>query len=174
MYQVDNCKQSLKLLVDKEELSIYEFEPCLFQLLAIPFEKLRLVRKVRLLLEYLRGGYKVYYLAKEGRVAGYCVVTSGGRRLKCSTKNDAVIGPYYISPESRGQGLSKKMIAMVLGICKEQFESVYAWVEKSNTPSIRCLEACGFMPVGKLDVAGLFRSLIINPNGADIIFKKEK
>ncbi len=172
MYQVDEYKKSLKHVVDKEGLSVYEFKPCPFQLLAIPFEKLRFVRRVRLLLEYLRGRYKVYYLAIEGRVVGYCVITPGGRRLKCSNKNDAVIGPYYICRENRGQGLSKKMIAMVLGICKEQFESVYAWVDKTNTPSIRCLEACGFMPVGRLDVVGLFRRLLINPNGTDIIYKK--
>lgn len=69
----------------------------------------------------IRGGYKVYYLVIDGHIVGYSVVTPGGRRLKMSTKDDIVIGPYYIAPKYRGRGYATKMIQMTLNSCTYSF-----------------------------------------------------
>lgn len=172
MYSIDNYKRSLRLVVSDREISVYEYCPSVFKLFAIPLEKQSVVRRVRLLLELIRGGYKVYYIAKEGNVVGYCVVTPGGRRLKCTTRQDVVIGPYYICPEHRGKGLSKILISLLLEHCLEEYDAVYDWIYKDNIPSIRCMEACGFTPIGKLDVVGISRRLIMNPQGSYFIYRK--
>ena len=58
---------------------------------------MKMVRRVRFLLEYLQvGHYLVYYLADQDDVVGHCVVVPGGRRLRFTTIKDIVLGPYYI------------------------------------------------------------------------------
>ena len=172
MNRVDDFKKYLRLIVSKDDLLIYEYTPSLFRLVLVPMEPLNKVRKFRFLLEYIRGGYKIYYLAKDGIVVGYCVITPGGRRLKCSTTKDAVIGPYFITQEYRGQGLSKILISQLVEYSIGKYEALYDWVYKNNLPSIHCMEACGFEVIGKLNVVGVFRRLIINTQGLYFVYRK--
>ena len=162
------CKQ----VGTNDGLSVYEYKPSLINTFAVSLDSLSLVRRIRLMLEVLRGGYTVYYLVKEGMVAGYCVITPGGRRLKCYSKQDGVVGPLYFSPEFRGQGLSEVLVRQSISHSTRWFKSYYCWIHKDNIPSRRSLEACGFEPIGYLDVVGLFRRLVIKPQGEDIIYKR--
>ena len=114
----------------------------------------------------------MFYLVKDNTIAGYCVITSGGRRLKCSTSNDGVIGPLYICPEYRGKGLSEVLVKNILKACMRLYKCFYCWIYENNIPSRRALEACGFTPIGRLDVVGPLRCLIIKEKGKDIIYKK--
>lgn len=153
-------------------LSVFEYKPSLISPLAVSLDSLSLVRRIRLMLEVLRGGYIVYYLVKEGFVAGYCVITPGGKRLKCSSKQDGVVGPLYISPKFRGQGLSEVLVRQSISHSTRLFNSYYCWIYKDNIPSRRSLESCGFKPIGYLEVVGVFRRLEIKPQGEDIIYKR--
>lgn len=171
MFEVDDHIQSLSLVAEQDELSLYEYSPTLFKLTLVPLEVMSLIRRCRLLSEKIRGGYKIYYLAQKGKLVGYCVVTPGGRRLKCTTKKDVVIGPYFICPNSRGKGLSKKMIKLVLAEIGPLYVSAYDWIYQENVPSIRCMEACGFRTIGRLDVVGKFRLLKESANGPYVIMK---
>lgn len=173
MYSVDKYKRALRLVVSDGNISLYKYTPSVLKLFVVPLEQLSIVRRMRFLLELFHGGYSVYYLAREGNVVGYGVITPGGRRLKCTTKHDAVIGPYYICPEYRGGGLSKVLINQLLEHCLRDYDAVYDWVYEGNIPSIRCMEACGFTHIGKLDVVGVFRKLKMNPKGEYFVYKKE-
>lgn len=172
MFPEDEVKRKCKLVVSDNNLTVYEYNPTLINLLAVPIEPLSTVRRFRFLSELLRGGYSVYYLVIDEVVVGHCVITPGGRRLKCSSKNDGVIGPLYICPEYRGRGLSEILVQQVLKCCSQKYSSFYCWIHKNNIPSRRSLEACGFKPIGNLDVVGLFRCLIVNPEGEDIIYQR--
>ena len=97
MYCEDIIKSKCKRIASENGLTIYEFKPSLFNLQAVPLEPLTTARRLRLILEILRGGYKDYYLVKDNIVVGNCILTPGGRRLKCTNKNDGVIGPLYLS-----------------------------------------------------------------------------
>ena len=89
----------------------------------------------------------------------------GGRRLKCSSAEDIVIGPYYIKKSERGKGYSVRLIRLVL--INTQFRYAFDWVEKSNTASCRASEACGFKKVGELNVTSHLRKLVIVDNGGE-------
>ena len=107
-------------------------------------------------------------------MVGYCVVTPGGRRLKCSTAQDVIIGPYYVYPEYRGKNLSILLVSETLKHCSYKYDYAYDWIYNQNTPSIRCSKACGFEEFGHLDVVGRFRRLVMNPNGSFIVFRKPR
>lgn len=152
---------------------LYEFNPTILSLLPIPMEKLTIIRRVRFIYEYLCGGYKVYYLQVDRKYIGYCVVTPGGRRLKCTSKNDIVIGPYYIMPEFRGNGYAKTLIMMTLSFCTYRFNHVYCWISKTNIPSIKTVESCGMNPNGlRLNVVGKLRRLVFDEHGGFAVYKK--
>ena len=173
MYREDVLKRTCKHRITENGLSVYEYSPSLSHLLAVPLEPLSIARRFRFLSEIIHGGYSVYYLVKDEIVVGYCVVTSGGRRLKCSSIEDGVIGPLYICPKFRGKGLSKILINQVLNCCSQKYISLFCWICENNIPSRHSFEACGFKQVGRLDVVGYLRRLIINSDGADIIYKKD-
>lgn len=174
MYYEEIIRRKCNQIVSENGLTVYEYTPSLFNLQAVPLEPLSTVRRFRLILEILRGGYKDYYLVENNIVVGNCVLTPGGRRLKCSNKNDGVIGPLYICPEYRGRGLSEVLVKNMLNSCMHRYNSFYCWIHEKNIPSRRSLESCGFIPIGRLDVVGIFRRLVITPRGADIIYKREK
>ena len=173
MYYDDKIRRNCRLVASDNGLTIYEFKPTLFNLQTVPIEPLSKARRFRLALEIIRGGYTDYYLVLDNIVVGNCIITPGGRRLKCSNKDDGVIGPLFICPEYRGKGLSEILVRQVLICCSQKFSSFYCWIYENNIPSRRSLEACGFKPVGRLDVVGKFRRLIISPHGADIIYKRD-
>ncbi len=173
MYIISDYLNYLKEIGTDDDLSIYLFKPTPFKVLAVPIEKNSFSRWARLFSEVLRGGYQVFYLVKDNTIAGYCVITPGGRRLKCSTSNDGVIGPLYICPEYRGKGLSEVLVKNILKVCMRQYNCFYCWIYEDNIPSRRSLESCGFKPIGRLDVVGKFRRLVLTPKGADIIYKRD-
>ena len=159
--------------MEKNKLRLLEYDPTLFHLLYVDFEPMRLIRRVRLISEFIRRGrYKVYYLEVGGNLVGHCVVTPGGRRLKCSTNDDIVLGPYFVKESERGKGYSNKLISMVLEYCS--FEYAYDWVDKKNIASRKASEACGFVPFAELNVKRPFRSLIIVEHGEDIVYQYRK
>ena len=171
MFSVIDYNRHLKSVITYKDYGLHEFKPTLNHLLLIPFENLSFVRKVRLLLEKIRGGYRVYYFSFVDSVVGYCVVTPGGRRLKKSTPEDIVLGPYYIAPEYRGNGYAKEMIRMTLSYSSYEYRYAYDWIDRNNISSIKVSEACGFKECGRLNVVGLFRRLVETESGSNIIFR---
>lgn len=164
-----------KKIYEKQGFQLLEYNPSLFHPLYMDFEPMRFVRRMRFMTEYFRKGkYKVYYLKVDDKLVGHCVVTPGGRRLKCSTKNDVVLGPYFIQENERGKGYSKKLISLVLKHCSYDYLNAYDWVDKKNIASRRASESCGFLPVAELDVKMPFRTLVIVDQGEDIVYQYKR
>lgn len=163
----------MKTIWVRDQTRLLEYAPTVFKPLDPAFEPMRTVRWLRFFLEYISPGkYRVFYLEKFGVLVGYCVVTPGGRRLKCSTEKDLVLGPYYIKASERGKGYSKELIRLVLE--HSIFEAVYDWIEKDNYASRKASEACGFVPVAELDVTRFLRKLVITEHGKDIVYRYQK
>lgn len=90
MRTTNRNSDKLRLLYSEGDRVLYEYKPTLSKLLYFDFEKMRLSRRVRLMLEWLNSKhYMVYYLAINGELVGHCIVAPGGRRLKCSTGKDS-------------------------------------------------------------------------------------
>ena len=130
------------------------------------------VRRGRLTLEYLhKDHYKVYYLSVNQELVGHCLVAIGGRRLKCSTTSDIVLGPYYVEEKHRGNGYCEKMIRYILDYYKN-YNNAFDYIKKSNLPSIKASKKCGFEKVGELDKVGLMHRLTeVSQDGEDEIYQ---
>ena len=174
--QAPVASRRLRMVYQNENYRLLEYRPTLCKPLLYLLEPLRLIRRVRLMWEVVRkNSMRVYYLMVDDSVVGYCVVTPGGRRLKCSTEKDIVIGPYYIGESYRGFGYSKTLIQQTLSHCGYEYESAYDWIEKENIASIKATEACGFQRVGELNVVGFARRLkIVEKDGKDWIYRYKK
>lgn len=171
MYSINKYIHHLRFVVTDRDFVLYEYKPKLSLVLLVPFERLTIVRRIRLIIEIIRGGYYVYYLSYLGHITGYCIVTPGGRRLKISTSKDIVLGPYYIALEYRGKGYAKEMIRLTLKNCRYDYHYAYDWIDMKNIGSMNVTEACGFKECGRLNVVGVFRRLIETERGENVIYR---
>ena len=78
-----------------ESIDFYKYSPSLLKHYYMdypienhPIYEKRIIHRVRMMLEYIRGGYNVIYMAKDDEIIGHIVVARGGRRLEISTNND--------------------------------------------------------------------------------------
>ena len=140
-------KKRMLLLGEYEGIEFYQYSPTLLRPYFMNYPKQdhppyarRAVHKVRMMLEYLRGGYLVYYLVRDHMVLGHVVVARGGRRLKVSTQEDIVIGPIFVSPALRGNGIGTTAIRTVLKDLGLQYRYAYEFIKEDNTASIRAVE----------------------------------
>lgn len=168
-------KKRMHKIVEEDGYSLWEYFPTLFRPFYCKLDKQSFVRRVRLLLEYLsKGKYKVYYLVIDGKIVGYSVFTPGGRRLKCSTSNDLVSGPSFISPEYRGRGYAAILKRMIIKYCCNDYRYIYSWIDKKNIASIKSCQKVGFdMTYGELVIQGKLRTLkqVSKGEGTNIIVR---
>lgn len=166
----------MNLIAEEGIYQLFEYLPSALHPLAIPFEKLTKIRRLRFLYEYIhKRHYKVYYLAIYQEFVGYCVVSPGGRRLWVSKKNDIVLGPYFVLPQYRGNGYAKILVSMTLMHCSYDYKVAYDWIHYSNYASIKTSEACGFQFEGsRLNIVGLTRRILPKENGEYSIFIYKK
>lgn len=151
----------IKKVAEEGELSLWLFMPTLTKPLLCNFSPMSGVRRIRYLLEYLHTQhYKAFYLERVGELKGFCVAAPGGRRLKCSTRNDIVLGPYYIDEAERGKGYSKELIRLVTENYGGPYRYAYDWIGKDNIPSIKASEAVGFVRYGELKIVSKLRRLV--------------
>lgn len=176
MTKLDKEMSRLSLTAEEDGFSLYEYRPTLLRPLLVHFQPLKFVRRCRYLLEYLhKGHYRVFYLLDSDKTPlGFCVVTPGGRGLKCSTNNDIILGPYFVDKSKRGRGHSKRIIRMILDRYPETYECAYDWIMKGNTPSVRASVSCGFLPVSDLNVVGLLRRPVQTEEGAYTLYRYRK
>jgi L-amino acid N-acyltransferase YncA len=137
---------------------IYEYEPTFWKPFYRNYEPLTLQRRVRFLLEWLKG-YKVYYLEKEGTIVAYSVVSRGGGRYGFATNKDIVVGPYFVKEEHRGKRYSEILVSELLYNEKIEYEYAYDWIRYDNIPSIKCAERAGFFKTDTMDMKRPFRRL---------------
>lgn len=164
--------EKLVLIYSEGDKLFYEYDPTPFSLLYCHFEKMTFPRRIRLLMEYFaKGKYKVFYLAVNGRLVGHCVVAYGNRRLKCSSEEDIVLGPYFVDPEYRGSGYAKDIVRMTLNHGGLEYRYAYDYINKTNVPSIKTTLFCGFEKCGELDIEGPLHKLVIKQDGEYNIYR---
>ena len=152
--------------------TFYEYKPTLFRPFLVDIEPMTFVRRIRLLLEYVqKGGFLVYYLADQGDFIAHCVVVPGGRRIKCTTRNDIVIGPLYVEKDKRGNGYSVMLIREVLNKCKYPYKYAFGYTAKNNYPTQRANERCGFKLFAEMNVVGFTRKPIIVDSGKLLVYR---
>lgn len=158
-----------------EDIRYYKYTPKLFRWYINDYpeyETITLSHFIRMTIEYLNGGFHVYYMkSKDDEILGYIVVAKGGRRLTCSTKDDIVLGPIWICPSKRGRGIGTKGIHAVLHELGEPYQFAYEYIKTHNNASIRSVEKNGFICLGYGQERGLLRKVYPSKEGMDYIFK---
>ena len=149
----------LELIKDWDSFQIYEYKPSLNHLFYNNMEPLTVQRRVRFIIELIRG-YKVYYLYKDKQVVAYSVVSPGGGRYSFAGKKDIVVGPYYVSPECRGNHYSEILVRQILNLDNIDYEYAYDWVRKNNTASMITSERIGFTVIGTANLKGITRRIV--------------
>lgn len=154
----------LKKVSDKGSYEIYQYSPTLFKPFYVELEKVSLRRRIRFMIAFFVG-YSVFYLVKDGRYAGYCLVQSGkDSRYKFATENDIIVGPYYISEQYRGQKLSIELLKFILNDSDLNYNNAYDYIDKENLPSLKASKAVGFKHMTDANVTKYTRRLKICKN----------
>lgn len=117
--------------------------------------------------------YQVYYVCDKNEIVGFAVVSSGGRRLSCSTRNDIILGPIIINKDIRGCGYGTRLIHAVLTDLELRFENAYEFIHEWNIPSIRTAEKNGYVFVGRGAYYGVLKNVIVKDSG-NLIYKYTK
>ena len=160
MFLNKSLKRKLLRVYSDNGFEIFEYSPSFLHLFLYSFEPLTFQRRVRFLLELLKG-YKVYYLVHSDEIVAYCVISRGGGRYNFAGKNDIVVGPYFVIEEHRGKHYSEQLVSFLLNYPKITYRYAYDWIRYDNIPSIRCAEKVGFYKVDSMDMVGPFRILRI-------------
>lgn len=137
--------KNLKLIRKIGKFDYYEYTPRITRLFYKHNEKMTLVKRIRFMLDYIRG-YKVFYIMQNGEMVGYCMVTRGGSyRLKFTDGKDIVLGPAFIAESNRGQGLNGIMCGNILNEFNLNYQYAYTYIRKTNMSSIKSFEKVGFV-----------------------------
>lgn len=123
------------------------------------YRKHSLPHNVRMTIEYLEGGYEIFYMIQGGRVLGYLLVSRGGKRLKCSSRDDIVIGPIWVEPELRNTGIASKGISAVLHDLDITYKYAYEYIQPTNVSSIRTVEKNSFDLYGTGSSKGMLKRI---------------
>lgn len=176
----DHAMKKMHLLIQLEGIDFYKYSPTLFQPYYMDYPKKehppyanRMIHKVRMMLEYLRGGYQVIYMVRNHKILGHIVVARGGRRLKVSTSDDIVLGPIFVTPDCRGEGIGSFGIRVVLKEIGLQYRYAFEFIKYDNIASIRTVEKNGYIPLGRVKEVGLLKNLVPASDGDFVVYRFE-
>lgn len=156
-----------KLIAQLDVGNVTEFKPSLFRLLPAQCCGLEAEPYIRLRFFYRYiVGYKMFLLKINGTTVSYCMFQRGKiRRYPFVGKKDLLMGPYFVTEEYRGQGLSTKLIRAALKtyLLNESFENVFAWILEDNDASKRAVTNIGFLHKCWLDMTGTVKRTTNKP-----------
>lgn len=137
-------KDKMKEVYSEGSLKIMLFKPNIFNLFGGNLRRLDFRENIRFCLN-LAYGYETYHLFDDSKEIGYCVVSQGGlKRYPFASKNDIIIGPYFIKEDYRGKKLSVFLVEKCINVLRLDYNSAYDFINKSNVPSIKVTEAMNF------------------------------
>ncbi len=167
-------RSEFKKVSENDDLELWLFTPSIFKAFPMRMEKLSAANRLRCVQEYFVG-YRVFYVRKGGKWAGYCIVSGGNnpRYSFCSSK-DIVFGRYFVSPAFRGQGIAASMLKELLDGPYTEFDKAYAYVHAGNKASHAVLKKIGSVVEGHYSKEGLLRRIRLNESGAYTLYSYRK
>jgi GNAT superfamily N-acetyltransferase len=111
------------------------------------------------------GRARLLLLHHDGMPVAYCWLQDEGpyrRRLSITGGPWTVLGPLWTDPAHRGRGLFKRLLLHAIAERRAAEDPpLVAWIQESNTPSLRGFAAAGFRKVGTFAMrTGLAGSLV--------------
>ena len=157
----------LRLVHEDNNKKIYKFFPKPWRPIYTKLDSISIGRFLRYQYEISKGGYIIYYLVVNDQIIAQNIIIPGGRRMKCTTNTDVVIGgPYFTIPEMRGKGFMKYLIKNSLLYCDYNWTFAYDYIKKINAASIQTTEGLGFKKIGEANIIGPFHKIkMVYQNG---------
>lgn len=155
-------------------VDFYEYKVKLFSYFYTPmayYENL-FSRKIRETIDFLRGNYHVYYIAKDNNLIGYGTVVKGGGRYRFSSAKDIILCNFGIQPQYRGRGYSSILYQGLLEKMDLKYEKAFAFITHDNTPSIKSAQKNGFVKTANASRKGIVNFIVVDPNGYLGIYQK--
>lgn len=165
-------------ICEKDGIGYFLYKPNIFRIYAKCYSRdekppyfSRVIHHIRMIRELLFAHYVVIYLKKEDHIVGHLVVGRGGTRIAMSNKNDIVIGPIWIVPSERGNGIASKAIYHVLHSLGFDYVYAYEYIDRSNIASIRTVEKNGFEFVSNCTECGVMRTIKESDFGSTLVYR---
>lgn len=166
------------IIDEKDGIAYCLYKPDIFHLYANCYEDgerppyfSRIVHRIRMIRELIFAHYVVIYLRKAGKTIGHLVVSRGGTRIAMSGSEDIVIGPIWIIPKERKNGIATRAIYQILHSLGFQYECAYEYIESDNFASISTVEKNGFALVGRCAQFGLLKTIRQSDNGELLVYR---
>lgn len=169
-----DIRNQMELMAKGQDWSIWEYKPKLSKIFAHDNGKMPIQNRIKFQLEIIRGGAKLYYLFIGETVVAYAFVSKGGGRCSFANSKDAVIGPYYVFAQYRGNKYSELLIEQLLECIKTKYWNAYEWIAKDNMPSLKCADREGFKIISSADLSKHLRRICVRRDmeGKYYILKK--
>ncbi len=167
--------KTLKYITTSDGLDIYQYNGTFFNPFfkgEKGFGKRTLKNSIRMSCLSIIEPYQVYYARDKEETVGFAVVSRGGKRLSCSTREDIILGPIVIRKDKRGLGYGTRLIHAVLNDLDIRYKNAYEFIHDGNIASIRSAEKNGYLYVCKGVYQGLLKNVVTNDNGNLLIYKK--
>jgi len=168
----------LRLIAEQDGIAFLLYKPSVFRPYAPMYGKAerppyssRLAHRLRMLIELIFAHCVVVYMQRDGKTVGHLAVSRGGTRIKMSTARDIVIGPIWVVPEHRGEGLGSGGIAAVLHSLGFDYRYAYEFIHKDNSASICAAEKNGFCVLCPCSEYGLLKTLHESDEGSILILR---
>lgn len=162
---------SFSYLRKNEEFEIWLFQPDLLHAFPFSIEQVTKSWRIRLAFEYFIGT-ETYFIKKDNKWAGYCIVTNGRNpRYSFSNAQDIVFGRYFVAKEFRGDGLGYRLLDEVLNKSGILYNNAFAYVKKTNLSSMKTILKLGAEEVYRFDIKGFLRRFHKNDEGEYILFR---
>ena len=108
-----------------------------------------------------------------GTEIGYCFIGDGANfRYTFADRGDALVGPYYVSPDKRGMGLAAKLVSTCLRIDPPKTGKAWEFIQHNNAASIKTAEKVGFSYYSECRYSKRTRVLspVYNETGDEMLF----
>ena len=171
----------LKRLGEWVGVEFLQYQPGIFRLYAPvygseerPYYYSRIIHRIRMIRELFFAHYVVVYMRKAGEIVGHLVVSRGGTRIAASTPEDIVLGPIWIVPSQRGQGLASTGIHAVLHELGFSYRYAFEFIEEENIASIRTVEKNGYRLIERCREFGCLKTLRPAANGKYLLYRYDR
>lgn len=163
---MSRLKETMKI----NELTYSLFRPKPWHLFRENFQKMNFKKRIRFILQSLRGSF-IYYALRNGEVVGYIVFGPGkGFRYPFTKEKDLIISPYVVKESCRGQGIGTRILVDTGKLVPGR--RIYAVVMNSNIASIKAMEKAWYKTISYADHKGIQRKYELCTGGEFIIFFK--
>lgn len=154
----------IKFITSISDVDIYEYSARFLRYFYCPmaYYETLLSRKIRETLDFVRGDYRVFYIARGDKMVGCCTIVKGGGRYRFCSKEDRVFCNLFIREDERKKGYSSLLVSFLTEYL--QAKNLCAFIRHNNTASIKCFLKLGYVKVADASY-NRFHVVSVNPKG---------